>query len=158
MGVVDLAEPFGNLDSTSALAVLGVLTTIDFVGDKIPAIDHLLHAVGMVVAPTSGAILFTGQTGTETDLPTAVAAALGALVAGSVHLERAAIRGGSSVGTAGTANPVVSFAEAVLSGLLVVVAFLLPILAFLVVVALLVGGLLVMRRLMRRRVSSAHDP
>ena len=87
------------------LIVLGLLTVADFVGDKVPAVDHVLHAAGAVIAPTSGAILFAGQTGLETDLPTAAAAILGALAAGSVHFERAAVRGGSTVGTGGTANP-----------------------------------------------------
>ena len=93
-GVVDLAEPFGELEGTTALVVLGLLTAGDFVGDKIPAVDHVLHAAGTVVAPASGAILFTGQTGAETDLPTLAAALIGAIVAGSVHLERAAVSGG----------------------------------------------------------------
>ena len=148
-GVVDLAEPFGELEGTTALVVLGLLTAGDFVGDKVPAVDHVLHAAGTVVAPASGAILFTGQTGAETDLPTLAAALIGAIVAGSVHLERAAVRGGSTVGTGGTANPLVSLGEDVTSLALVGVAFLLPLLAFLFVVALLVVGFLVMRRVRR---------
>ncbi len=149
LGAVELADPFGDLESTGALVVLGVLTGADFVGDKIPAIDHVLHGVGAVVAPASGAILFTGQTGLETDLPTAAAVLAGALVAGGVHFERAAVRGGSTVGTAGTANPIVSLAEDVTSAALVATAFLLPILAFLAVVALLVTGFYVIRRVRR---------
>ena len=149
LGVVELADPFGDLEGTTALVVLGVLTAADFVGDKVPAVDHVLHTVGTVVAPASGAVLFTGQTGLETDLPTAAAAVIGALVAGSVHVERAAVRGGSTVGTAGTANPLVSLGEDVLSGLLVAVAFLLPVLAFVAVVALVVVGFLAVRRVRR---------
>jgi hypothetical protein len=121
----------------------------DFVGDKIPAVDHVLHAIGGFVAPASGAVLFSGQTGLETDIPTVLAAIAGALTAGSVHAERALARSGSTVGTAGTANPIVSLVEDVGSALLVAVAFLLPVLAFLAVFALLVGGLLLVRRLRR---------
>ena len=150
LGAVDLGEPFGDLESTGWLVALAALTTADFVGDKVPAVDHVLHAAGTVVAPASGAILFTGQTGLETDLPTAAAAVLGALVAGSVHLERAAVRGGSTMGTAGTANPFVSFGEDVGSAVLVAAAFLIPILAFLFVVALLVAGFLLVRRVRAR--------
>lgn len=149
VGAVDLGDPFGDLESTSALTVLGVLTVADFVGDKVPAVDHVVHAAGTVIAPASGAVLFTGQTGIETDIPTVAAAIIGAIVAGSVHFERAALRGGSTVGTAGTANPFVSFAEDLGAGALVVVAFVLPVLAFLFVVALLVGGFLLVRRVRR---------
>ena len=151
LGAVELADPFGDLQSTGALVVLGALTAADFVGDKIPAVDHVLHGIGTIVAPASGAVLFAGQTGLETDLPTAAAVVVGALVAGSVHVERAAVRGGSTVGTAGTANPVVSLGEDVTSGALVAVAFLVPVLAFVAVVALLVAGFVVARRVWRAR-------
>ncbi len=149
LGVVDLADPFGELEGTGALVVLGVLTAADFVGDKIPAVDHVLHGAGAVVAPASGAILFTGQTGLETDLPAAAAVVAGALVAGGVHFERAAVRGGSTLGTAGTANPLVSLGEDVASAALVATAFVLPIVAFLAVIALLVTGFLLVRRVRR---------
>ena len=149
LGVVDLGDPFVDLEQTEALIVLGALTTADFVGDKVPAVDHVVHAAGGVIAPASGAILFTGQTGIETDIPTVAAAVIGAIVAGSVHFERAALRGGSTVGTAGTANPFLSFAEDVASGALVLVAFVLPVLAFLFVLALLVAGFVLVRRVRR---------
>ena len=48
------------LATTPGLIVLGVLFVLDFVGDKVPAIDRLLHAVGSVVHPASGAIVFAG--------------------------------------------------------------------------------------------------
>lgn len=149
LDAVELAAPFDELESTTGLVVVGVLMAADFVGDKIPAVDHVLHAIGGVVAPASGAVLFAGQTGIETDLPAAVAAIAGALVAGSVHAERAVARSGSTLGSAGTANPIVSLAEDVLSGALVAVAFLLPVLAFLAVLALLVAGFLLARRVRR---------
>jgi hypothetical protein len=157
-GVVDLGDPFGDLEGTGWLAALGALTAADFVGDKVPAVDHVLHVVGGVVAPASGAILFTGQTGAETDLPTVAAVVIGALVAGSVHLERAAFRGGSTVGTAGTANPFVSLGEDLGSLGLVAVAFVAPILAFLAVLALLVAGALLVRGVLRRRAGGRATP
>src|SRR5687767_1708210 len=62
LGVVELGEPFDELSKTPALVVLGVLTAADFVGDKIPAVDHVLHSIGTVIAPISGTVLFTGET------------------------------------------------------------------------------------------------
>jgi Domain of unknown function (DUF4126) len=149
IGAVDLAAPFGELQSDAGLIALGAFTVADFVGDKVPAVDHVLHGAGAVVAPVSGAILFLGQTGLETDLPDLAAVVIGALVAGSVHAERATVRSGSTLGTAGTANPLLSFGEDAASAVLVVVAFVLPVLAFLAVVGLLVGGFFVARRVGR---------
>jgi hypothetical protein len=68
LDVVELAAPFDDLSGTGWLVVLGVLTAADFIGDKIPAVDHVLHAVGSVIAPISGAVMFTGQTGVDTDV------------------------------------------------------------------------------------------
>jgi hypothetical protein len=151
LDVVELAAPFDELSGTGSIVVLGVLTAADFVGDKIPAVDHVLHAIGTVVAPISGAVMFAGQTGVDTDVPTLVAALLGGVTAESVHAGRAAIRPLSTATTAGTGNPVLSLLEDVGSVFLVLVAFVLPVLAFLLVVGLLVAIFLAWRRLRRGR-------
>ena len=139
LDVVELAAPFDDLTSTTALVVLGVLTAADFVGDKIPVVDHILHVAGTVVAPASGAVLFTGQTGLETDLPTLVAVLLGGATAGSIHAARAAVRPASTATTGGLGNPVLSLGEDVASLLLVVTAFALPLLAVVLLVLLLLA-------------------
>jgi len=56
LGVVDLGAPFDQLSTTTGLVVLGTLLVLDFVGDKVPALDHALHAAGTVIAPASGAL------------------------------------------------------------------------------------------------------
>jgi hypothetical protein len=151
LDVVELAQPFDDLSGTGAIVVLGVLTVADFIGDKIPAVDHVLHAIGTVVAPISGAVMFTGQTGVDTDMPTLVALLLGGGTAESIHAGRAALRPLSSVSTAGNANPVLSLLEDAGSAFLVVAAFVVPVLAFLLVVGLLVAIFLAWRRLQRAR-------
>lgn len=150
LDVVELAAPFDDLASTPGLAVLGVLTVADFVGDKIPVVDHVLHLLGTVVAPASGAVLFTGQTGLETEVPTLAAVVLGALTAGSIHAGRAAVRPVATASTAGVGNPVLSLGEDVAALVLVVVAFALPVLA-LVLVAAVVAAILSLRRRFRGR-------
>jgi hypothetical protein len=138
LDLVELAQPFDDLSGTTALVLLGVLTAADFVGDKIPAVDHVLHAIGTVVAPASGAVLFTGQTGLDTDLPTLAAILLGGTTAESIHAGRAAIRPISTATTAGIGNPVLSLIEDLGSLGLTLAAFLLPVLAALAVLALAV--------------------
>lgn len=150
LDVVELAAPFDDLSTTPGLVLLAVLTTADFVGDKIPVVDHLLHLLGTVVAPASGAILFTGQTGLETDLPTLAAVALGAVTAGSIHAGRSAVRPVSTATTGGIGNPILSLGEDLGSLALVVVAFALPVLALLLVLAL-AATLLRFRSRFRRR-------
>ena len=105
LDAVDLAQPFDELTGTGTLVLLVLPRVADFVGDKIPAVDHALHTIGQVVAPVSGAALFTGQTGVEDDVPTLVAVLLGAGTAESIHAGRAAIRPLSTIGTGGIGNP-----------------------------------------------------
>jgi Domain of unknown function (DUF4126) len=155
LDLVDLAQPFDDLSGTGPLVVLAVLTIADFVGDKIPAVDSVLHAVGTVVAPVSGAALFTGQTGADTDLPTLAAILLGGSVAGSIHAGRATIRPISTIGTAGMANPVLSLVEDAGAVALTLAAFIVPVLAALAVIALVV---LIVVIWPRRRVTPRRGP
>src|SRR5215210_4668243 len=138
LDLVELAQPFDDLSGTTALAVLGLLTAADFVGDKIPAVDHVLHAIGTVVAPASGAALFTGQTGADTDLPTLAAILLGGSTAASIHAGRATVRPISTVTTAGMGNPMLSLFEDLGSLGLTLAAFIVPVLAALAAIALAV--------------------
>jgi hypothetical protein len=149
LDVVELGSPFDDLSSNGWLVALGVLMSLDFVGDKIPAIDHALHAVGTVVAPASGAVLFIGETGLETDIPSLVAIVLGALTAGSIHLARASVRPASTATTGGLGNPVLSLGEDLASGTLTALAFLAPLLAVLILAALAVALVRGWRRLRR---------
>jgi len=149
LDVVDLSEPFDRFSSTAGLVVLGVLAAADFVGDKIPVVDHVLHLAGGVIAPVSGALLFAGPTADETSLPSIVALVLGALVAGSVHTARATIRPAATATTAGIANPVLSLGEDLSSGALTVLAFAAPILAAALLVALAIALIVAWRRLAR---------
>ena len=129
LDLVDLAAPFDDLASTAGLVILAVLTLADFVGDKVPVIDSALHALGLAVAPVSGAVLFAGQTGTETEMPTLLAILLGGGTAGIVHAVRAAVRPVSTASTAGLGNPLLSLGEDLGSLILVVAAFVVPLLA-----------------------------
>ena len=147
LGVVDLGAPFGDLSTTPALVVLGVLLAADEVGDKIPAVDHVLHAAGTVVHPLAGAALFAGQAGVH--LPTWVSIAAGALVAGSLHAGRATIRPASTAATGGAGNPLLSLTEDAASAVLTALAFLVPLLAFAAVAGLLVLMALGVRRVRR---------
>jgi hypothetical protein len=146
LGLVELGAPLADLSTNLGLAVLAVLTTADFVGDKVPAVDHVLHAVGTVVHPVAGAVLFTGTTALETDLPPVVSILAGALVAGGLHGARATLRPAATVGTAGTGNPVLSLGEDASSATLTVLAFVVPALAALLVLGVLVVLALALRR------------
>ena len=150
-GQLELADGYDWLASTPGLSVLGVLFALDFVGDKVPAVDSLLHAAGTLVHPAAGAIVFAGPTEIPTDVPSIVLFALGASVAGSLHATRATIRPVSTTMTAGAGNPVLSLAEDLVSAVLSVVAVFAPLLGAICLLAVVVLAVLWWRRVRRSR-------
>ncbi|WP_217923072.1 DUF4126 domain-containing protein [Miltoncostaea oceani] len=150
LDVVELGDPFGSLSGNAGIVVLTVIFLADFVGDKIPGVDHVLHVAGTVVHPVAGAVLFVGGTGVDTSIPAVVAMVLGAATAETLHAGRAALRPVSTTTTAGVGNPFLSLAEDGASLLLTVLAFAVPVLAVLVVLALLAAVLSRGRRRTRR--------
>jgi Domain of unknown function (DUF4126) len=159
-GAIDLGDPYDALGTDTALAVMGVCFVLDFVGDKIPAVDHVLHVIGAVVAPVSGAIVFAGQTDSVNDVAVVASLVAGALVAEGVHAGRASVRPVSTAGTAGAGNPLLSFGEDVVSLVLTAVAFIAPLIAFLFVIGALIAIALSWRAMWRRmrRARAARAP
>jgi hypothetical protein len=152
--LIHLNQPFDALSHPIVLLVIGVLALLDFIGDKIPAVDHTLHAVGLVVAPVAGAILFMATNSGTGSVSPLLAAICGVLVAGATHGARATARPLATVSTAGVANPVVSFFEDVTSLVLSVLAILVPVLAFLLVLVFAFLMVMLFRRVLRRRRNS----
>ena len=150
-GQLELADGYDVIATTPGLIVLGVLFALDFVGDKVPAIDHVLHAIGSVVHPASGAVVFAAPTELPTDIPSIVLYALGASVAGSLHATRATIRPASTTLTAGAGNPLLSLGEDITSAALSVVAVFAPLLGVLALIVVAVVAVLWWRRVGRAR-------
>jgi hypothetical protein len=148
-GALDLGDPYDALATTPGLIVLGVLFVLDFVGDKVPAVDSLLHAAGSVVHPVAGAIAFAGPTDIPTDLPSLLQFALGASLAGSLHATRATVRPASTTLTAGAGNPLLSLGEDVVSAVLSVLAVLVPVLGAIVLLVVLALAVMAWRRVRR---------
>jgi hypothetical protein len=135
-GYMNLGSDFQSLGTWPVIGVLSVLLVADFVGDKVPAVDHIFHAVGTVVHPIAGAIAFASQTGVVKHVHPILAVVVGAAAGGSIHLGRAALRPVSTVATAGIATPFLSGAEDVTSGVTTALAVLIPVASVLVVIAI----------------------
>lgn len=147
-GWVELDATWVDLGSTPVLIGLATMFVLDFVGDKVPLIDHAVHAVGAVVHPIAGTVIFDAQAGSDVSL--LVSAVLGGGTAGLLHTARASARPVVSGSTGGLGSPVASLMEDAAAFLLVIVAFVLPVIAGLIVVALLIGGVVAARRMRRR--------
>ena len=145
-----LQAPYDLLASPAALIVLAVLAAVDFLADKIPVIDHVAHAVGAIVHPVAGAILFASQNNVLSNVHPVVAMVAGVTVAGSLHAGRAAIRPVATATTGGIGNPVLSFIEDVVSLVLSLLAIFSPVLAFVMFLGVLFMMVTSWRRFRRR--------
>jgi len=151
-GLIDLDGQWEQLTHTTVLLGLTGVSILDFVGDKIATVDHVLHAIGTVIAPATGILSALGATESLDVSPEAVTV-IGLIAAETAHGSRLALRPFVTAGTAGTGNPVVSLIEDVLSGLLSLLAILAPLIAALLIVVLawIVWRMLRRMRRWRRR-------
>lgn len=152
---VRLIDQMDWLVSWPAIAALATATVAEFAGDKIPAIDHALNAVGYVTRPVAGAVA-AGSVFWAVD---PVAAAIAGLIVGApaalaFNAAQTGVRVGSTAATGGLGNPVVSLIEDVLAFVTVIVAFLAPIL---IPLALIAVAVIVFRLANRLREGRARE-
>jgi hypothetical protein len=140
--------------------VLGVLAVLEFLGDKIPVVDHMLHAVAFASKPIA-AVLVSGGTLAAADPNAAAYATMAGSVLNSlgIHGLVATTRAASTSFTVGAANPFVSLFEDVLAVAAVAIAAFLPFVgAVIAILALILAAVMLPRilaALRRRRAGAA---
>lgn len=135
--LIVLKAPWNTLENTWVLIVVAVMLLIETVLDKIPAVDTINDVVQTLIRPAAGAILFASGSHVISDMSPVLAMVCGLLVAGSVHAAKAASRPFITAGTAGAGNSVVSVAEDIVSGVSAFLAIVIPVLAAILIAALL---------------------
>jgi len=153
LGVANLGASFTWLGSWPALGLLGGATVLEIAGDKIPVVDHALDAVGTFLRPLAGTLAAAATLVHIQDPLVALVVGLvvGAPIALAPHVAKSTLRGVSTGTTAGFANPLLSLVEDAVSLMITVLAFVVPILAVLLV---MIGAWLIWRWLRRRRVGA----
>jgi hypothetical protein len=146
---ITLPATWSWLENPWVIAILAVLLSVEFVADKIPAVDHVNDVLQTVVRPTSGGLVFgaasSAQTATVAD-PTAffetnqwVPIAAGILISLGVHTVKATARAGVNAMTLGIGAPIVSTIEDGVAVSMSLAAILIPlvVIAFLAALALI---------------------
>jgi Domain of unknown function (DUF4126) len=159
--VLTLPSSWQWLENPWMLGVFGVLLAIEFVADKIPAVDHVNDVLQTVVRPTSGGLVFGAASGAQTATVTDpaeffssnqwVPVVVGILISLVVHGMKATVRAGINAMTVGLGAPVVSTVEDFFSVALSLAAILLPVLVLVFVVALVLLLWWAIRRRRRRK-------
>ncbi|HWC71712.1 MAG TPA: DUF4126 domain-containing protein [Actinomycetota bacterium] len=148
-GLVTLDAPYDALAEPGVMLAIAAIAVVDFIGDKVPAIDSVLHAIGVVVAPVAGALVALAASGNDVD--PALAVVLGVAAAGATHGARSMVRPASTAFTGGAGNPMLSLGEDTISTVLSFSAVIVPVVAFLLVLALFAVLVWGVRRAWRRR-------
>lgn len=145
--LIRLNTPYDVVEHPVFLLVVAMLTLLDLIGDKIPAVDHALHLVGMVISPAAGAIVFLAANSSTGAVDPVLAAVCGILAAGATHIGRSAARPVATATTGGMANPVISAIEDIISLVVSILAVLAPILAIMILALFAIVVVRFMRRI-----------
>jgi hypothetical protein len=125
---ITLNSPWDLLANPWILILLGILVIIEMLADKVPAVNHINDVIQTVVRPAAGAIAFAASAKVVTDINPILALACGLLVAGSVHVVKAAaVRPAVTAVTGGAANVPVSIAEDILSTVVSILSIVIPV-------------------------------
>ncbi len=136
--LIELNSPWDTLANPYILIMLGFLVIIEMVADKVPAINHINDAIQTFVRPAAGAVAFAASANVITDIHPVLALACGLLVAGTVHVAKAAaVRPAVTATTGGAGNVPVSIIEDVVSTVVSFLAILIPIVVGTLMVLLL---------------------
>lgn len=150
---ITLNKPYDLLANPWILILIALLTIVEMVADKVPAVNHINDIIQTIIRPVAGAIVFAASANAVTGVHPLLALACGLLISGGVHTVKAvAVRPAVTAATAGAGNVPVSIAEDVVSTVLSFISIVVPVLVgvfIVLLVALIIW--LIWRRSDRRR-------
>jgi len=150
LGYVEPARGFDWLGEPIVLVTLAVAAVTEIAAYYVPGVDHALDLIGAPVAVAAGIVAAAGvMVGLPEWLRWLTAIGAGGAVATAGHALNAVGRAKTGAVSGGLGNPVYSTAELAGSLLLAALAFLLPFIAAIAVLAL---GAWALQRWRRRRV------
>ena len=133
--LIELSPPWDTLSNGWVIALLVILSVIEFFADKVPAVNHINDLIQTLVRPAAGAIVFAASAKVFTEVHPVLSLAAGILIAGGVHTAKSvAVRPAVTASTAGAGNIPVSILEDVISTLLSILSVVVPVLVAMVVI------------------------
>lgn len=128
--LIKLNSPWDAMTSWWVIGVLIFLSLIEFLADKIPAVNHVNDVIQTFVRPTAGAIVFAASASNLTHVNPVLALIAGLLVSGGVHaVKSAVVRPIVTATTGGAGNIPVSIAEDATSTAVSILSILVPVIA-----------------------------
>ena len=133
--LITLKSPWDALTSWWVIGVLIFLSIIEFLADKIPAVNHVNDLIQTFVRPTAGAIVFAASASNLTHVNAVLLLIAGLLVSGGVHAVKSlVVRPLVTATTGGAGNVPVRVAEDATSTAVSFLSILVPVIAACLVV------------------------
>jgi hypothetical protein len=140
--LIQLSSPWDTLTNGWVIALLVILSVVEFFADKVPAVNHINDAIQTFVRPVAGAIVFAASAKVITDIHPVLSLAAGLLVAGGVHAAKSvAVRPAVTATTAGAGNVPVSVAEDVVATIVSLLAVIVPVMISVILILVAAGML-----------------
>jgi len=133
--VWQLNESWSWIGGTAALVTLGIATLVEIVAYYIPLIDNALDTIAVPLATVAGtAVMVSTMVDLSPVITWTLAIIAGGGTAAAIKGSAGATRLGSTVSTAGIANPLVSTVETVTAIIMSIISIFIPVLAIILVI------------------------
>lgn len=151
LGWIPTNDNFQWLSGLPTLIVTGVATLVEILAYYIPVVDNFLDTVTVPLATVAGSVLFASQFIELGTFPQwALAIIAGGGTAATIAAGFAGTRAASTATTAGIGNNVIATTETAGAGLMSVLSIFLPVIAFIIALALLILVIIFGRKIWRK--------
>jgi len=151
LGWIPMNDNFQWLSGLPTLIVTGVATLVEILAYYIPVVDNFLDTVTVPLATVAGSVLFASQFIELGTFPQwALAIIAGGGTAATIAAGFAGTRAASTATTAGIGNNVIATTETAGAGLMSVLSIFLPVIAFILALALLILVIIFGRKIWRK--------
>lgn len=151
LGWIPTGDNFEWLSGLPTLITTGVATLIEILAYYIPVVDNFLDTLSIPLATIAGSVLFASQFMELGTFPQwALALIAGGGTAATIASGFAGTRAASTATTGGIGNNLVATTETAGAGLMSVLSIFLPVLAFIMAIALIILVLFFGRKLWRK--------
>lgn len=158
LGWIPTNDNFQWLSGLPTLIVTGVATLVEILAYYIPVVDNFLDTVTVPLATVAGSVLFASQFIELGTFPQwALAIIAGGGTAATIAAGFAGARAASTATTAGIGNNVIATTETAGAGLMSVLSIFLPVIAFILSLALLILVIIFGRKIWRKIRNTAID-
>ena len=158
LGWIPTNDNFQWLSGLPTLIVTGVATLVEILAYYIPVVDNFLDTVTVPLATVAGSVLFASQFIELGTFPQwALAIIAGGGTAATIAAGFAGTRAASTATTAGIGNNVIATTETAGAGLMSVLSIFLPVIAFILALALLLLVIIFGRKIWRKIRNTAID-